>query len=623
MAVSSPARAHTWITSRVRTHVAPVLGVVLLLTGLSAAVPPVAAAVLGVGVVAVWATVVLVRTALAIHRADGTFTACRGAGFIGMAALITGCTVALPAVGSPALRQVALTVGMGVTAVLCVLGTMLLPGAATSVAVRLRRGFDGLGLGVSLGFAGWLLAPPGHTPPVVVAAGLCAAAGIAVVTVTVLRAGRHRAAALRCGAGVAAVLIGLCAVVVVVAYDLSESGLPAAGLLIVAGLTALVSGAGRVSPHPVQADPRDGDLLLSGYPLLAIPGTVGVIAALYNLITVGQFDRTAVALGLTMLGVLSVRELLAVTDIRRYAARLRRQEAHFRSLVTGATDLTMVLDEQLTVRWQTPAAARLFGLADAEVVGRAFADLIHPDDVGDVRAVLESLIVGAPAEGPPALIGARLRDGYGVWRDTESTVSDQRAVPEVAALVVHVRDVGERKTLERTLHELSYADQLTGLGNRRSLMRDLRHWRRRPDRPGTLLVVDLHGLAEINDSRGRQTGDAVLVEVGRRIRGLLGDDDLAVRLGGDEFAVLTTDGAVLAYALGARLVTLLGEPIRLPGAVVELRTSIGLAELSDGEDAEQVLQHADLARRRARQLGRDRVEWYDPDVEAQLHRRMG
>ena len=101
------------------------------------------------------------------------------------------------------------------------------------------------------------------------------------------------------------------------------------------------------------------------------------------------------------------------------------------------------------------------------------------------------------------------------------TVYVQRSVPEVAALVVHVRDVGERRHLERTLHRLSYTDQLTGLANRRALMRDLLEFRRRADQPGTLLVIDLHGLAEINDAKGRETGDAILIEVGRRVRSLL------------------------------------------------------------------------------------------------------
>jgi diguanylate cyclase (GGDEF)-like protein/PAS domain S-box-containing protein len=271
------------------------------------------------------------------------------------------------------------------------------------------------------------------------------------------------------------------------------------------------------------------------------------------------------------------------------------------------------------VHWQSPAAARLFGLDDDEVLGRPFRDLIHPADAADAQAVIDSVLAGEHDGGPPALVHARMLDGADLWRDTESTISDLRAVPEVAALVVHVRDVGERKHL---LHQLSYADQLTGLANRRALMRDLLDHRRRAGQQGTLLVIDLHGLAEINDARGRETGDAVLTEVGRRIRGLLSEGDVPARLGGDEFAVLTSDGAVLAYALATRITTVLAGPYDLPHAMVELHTSVGLAELAGGADSGEVLRHADLARRRAQQLGQDRVEWYDPDVEVALNRRM-
>jgi len=117
-------------------------------------------------------------------------------------------------------------------------------------------------------------------------------------------------------------------------------------------------------------------------------------------------------------------------------------------------------------------------------------------------------------------------------------------------------------------------------------------------------------------------GDAVLIEVGRRLTMQLTADDLAARLTGDEFAVLTDQGPVLAYAVGTRLLTALTEPYQLPGAIVDLHVSIGLAELAGGGSVEDVLRRADLARRRARQLGRDRIEWYDSYLEEQLLRRM-
>ncbi len=619
MAVQPAARTGLW-PHRAAFLAAPGAGVLLLAAGLAGRLSDLAALAVGVGVAALWATVVLVHTALAIHRRDGTFAACRGAGFIGMGALTTGVTTALLFADPPG-RGVYAAAGMAMVAVLYILGTMLLPGAAATVAVRLRRAFDGLGLGVALGFAAYLVTPMTDIPVAALCCILIAAAGISIVTVIMLRARLHRPAALRCGAGASLVMLALCTAVNLVLSGRDGWVVTIFGLPIVAGLVLTAEGGSR-RHVPESVTPREQDRYLSGYPLLAVPAGIGVLAALYHFTFRGPFDKTALLLGISMVAVLTARELLVVSDIRRYAAQLRVKEAHFRSLVAGATDLTLVLDDKLTVRWQSPAAARLFGLADAEVIGRTFLELVHPEDVPSAQAGLESLLAGEHDDGPPALLSARIRDGHGLWRDTESTVADQRSVPEVAALVVHVRDVGERRHLERTLHRLSYTDQLTGLANRRALMRDLLDHRRRAGQHGTLLVIDLHGLAEINDTKGRETGDAILIEVGRRIRSLLAEEDVAARLGGDEFAVLTSDGAVIAYALATRIVTLLLEPYQLPGTIVELHTSIGLAELAGGTDSEDVLRHADLARSRARQLGRDRVEWYDTDIELQLHRRM-
>ncbi|WP_245673942.1 putative bifunctional diguanylate cyclase/phosphodiesterase [Actinoplanes rectilineatus] len=543
------------------------------------------------------------------------WTASRLGGFAAAGTLFAAVAASVPWWDRP-LPLFWLTVALTLATACSVVGVSLLPGATPSWQVRIRRAFDGVGLAVSIGFALYLL--PG-TANAAAPAMLIAAGGACMVVVIVLRADPRTRSALWTGGGAALVLVSLGALAELMAAGAGARVLPLAGLPMVAGMAVLRTADGAAVQ---RREPRHPDQYLASYPLLAAPAAVGVLAALWHLLTVRDFNNEAVVFGLVMVSVLTVREMLVVRDIRRYASRLRVAEAHFRSLVAGATDLTLVLDEQLTVRWQSPAAARLFGLRDEEVIGREFADLIHPEDVADARAVICSVLAGEHEGGPPVLLSAKIRDGAKLWRDTESTISDQRDVPEVGALVVHVRDVGERVHLERALHRLSFIDQLTGLANRPALMRDLLERRRRPGRPGTLLVIDLHGLAEVNDTHGREVGDAVLIEVSRRIRGLVGGEDVPARLAGDEFAVLTGESAVPAYALATRIVAALGEPCRLPGAAVILHTSVGLAELSGGADSDEVLRHADLARQRARQIGRDRVEWYDTDVEIQLHRRM-
>ena len=511
------------------------------------------------------------RLALAIHGSRHSYGPCRGAGFLGMGVLASGVTATAAGLTSDATIAAG---GLGLAIALYLLGLLLLPGAAGTVTTRLRRLLDGTGSGICLLFTAWLLvvSPHGGLRPLPLAVALGTCAAVAVAVVTGLRAARYRPAALACAGGAGLSIVGLATVAIVLGTEIPDGSAWLATVPLVAGPVLADLGARRAGAGPDEPDPADEDGSLAGYPLLALPVGLAVLAAAYHLLVVGMLDRISTVLGIAGVAAIGLREALAAVDVRRYARRLTAQEAHFRSLVSGATEVTVVVDAELVVRWQSPAAARHFGLSDQDVVGRPFTALVHPDDVARVRAALRA--------SEPTLIEARLRDGFGRWRDTESTVSDLRDAPEVAALVVHVRDVGERKELERTLHRMAFTDQLTGLANRRELLRAVAAARLTGTGRGAVLVIDLDGLAGINDLRGHEVGDAVLIEVARRLRACVGDEGLPARVGGAEFAVLTARGPVFANTLADRLLTALGEPYRPPGATVHLSVSVGLAGLS-------------------------------------------
>ncbi|MCG5447015.1 GGDEF domain-containing phosphodiesterase [Micromonospora sp. NIE79] len=138
-----------------------------------------------------------------------------------------------------------------------------------------------------------------------------------------------------------------------------------------------------------------------------------------------------------------------------------------------------------------------------------------------------------------------------------------------------------------------------------------------PAPAGALLLVDLHG----TEGFGPTAREDVLAEAVHRARAVIAPDDLVTGCTGMGFAVVTAAGPVLAYALGTRLLSALSPPYRLAGAMLRVQTSVGLAEVSGAGPAD-VLRQAELARRRAVQLGRDRVEWYDAFLEEQLVRRL-
>ncbi|MFY1695291.1 EAL domain-containing protein [Solwaraspora sp. WMMA2101] len=564
----------------------------------------------------------LVRTARAVRARSGDFRACRCAGALVGATVVGVGAVCVAAFAPAAVRAELAVAGLVPTLAGHLVAILLLPGVAETWPLRWRRLLDGLSMATSLIFAGWLLSPASGVPATVLVAELGVIGVGSVIAVTVLSVRGQLPSVPFCGGGSIAVLVGLVALTVCFAYGTDDRLWCLAAAPVVGGMLLLAVGAWRaLRAGGVRVVPLRGRL--SAYPLLTVPAMVATVAAGYHLAVQGSFDRTSILLGLAVIPTLVVREVMAAADVRAYARRLAEQEAHFRSLVSGGNDLTLILGDDLLVRWQSPAAARLFGLADADVLGRPFTDLMHPEDAAEVMVALTGVATGRlPRSGRVPLVTARLRDGHGRWRDTESTVTDQRDVPEVRALVVHVRDVGERVHLERRLHKLGFTDQLTGLANRRELMRQLATSRELPGQPGALLIIDLHGLTSVNEQYGRETGDAVLIEAGRRLRDTVGPDDVVARLGGDEFAVVTVAGPMLAYGVGARLISVLREPWQLPGVLVHLQASIGMADLGDGDGVDDVLRRADLARRRARQLGRNRVEWYDSYLEEQLVRRL-
>nr|MDT0663039.1 bifunctional diguanylate cyclase/phosphodiesterase [Micromonospora sp. DSM 115978] len=173
---------------------------------------------------------------------------------------------------------------------------------------------------------------------------------------------------------------------------------------------------------------------------------------------------------------------------------------------------------------------------------------------------------------------------------------------------------------EEYFRELAHTDPLTGLANRRGLLRDMAG-EKRAGGPCVLLGLDLDGFKNVNDMRGHDVGDAVLVEVGQRLRTNLRPGDLAARLGGDEFAVLMWGRLPEAQRVAERLLGVLGRPYEHEDGRVFLSVSIGVADQSGAADVDAMLRNADLALRYAKQRGKNRVERYDVAYDRLLRRR--
>ncbi|MBR9829840.1 MAG: EAL domain-containing protein [Oceanospirillales bacterium] len=190
------------------------------------------------------------------------------------------------------------------------------------------------------------------------------------------------------------------------------------------------------------------------------------------------------------------------------------------------------------------------------------------------------------------------------------------------------QDITEEKQSERDLYQLAYHDTLTGLYNRTEFMRMVNDALCRGERYAEsfgLLFIDLDLFKEVNDRFGHAAGDRLLCQVAERLRHSLRETDHAFRLGGDEFTVLLpqlkqdADLAVVAE----KLVKQLHRPFRIDEQDVQIGCSIGVVSYPrDGIDRDTLLGHADAAMYFAKEQGRGRYAFFDPQINARNQRIM-
>ena len=185
----------------------------------------------------------------------------------------------------------------------------------------------------------------------------------------------------------------------------------------------------------------------------------------------------------------------------------------------------------------------------------------------------------------------------------------------IATLLDVTTETETREQLQEAqtqLWELANHDQLTGLPNRMQftdrLERALGHLRRE-HRPVAVLYCDLDLFKPVNDERGHQSGDHVLIEVAKRLRDAVRRTDTVCRFGGDEFVVICEGFADTTGIrdLGERLIAALHPPVMLADGPVRVTLSVGMAVADQLSTVEGLLASADRALYRAKESGRDRL----------------
>lgn len=294
---------------------------------------------------------------------------------------------------------------------------------------------------------------------------------------------------------------------------------------------------------------------------------------------------------------------------------LLESEKRFRLIAEHSSDLIQVLDQKQHFSYLSPSHTQRLHYHLDELYQKTFCDITSAAFKAAVQEVL-TVISDTPSAVKKEI---QLVDALGEARWFECQFESVFDVGAYVHTIVVARDIEERKAYEAELTQLAYQDPLTGLANRRLFNNRLEQivtQFRREQTPFAVMMLDIDNFKTINDQYGHEVGDAVIVEIARRLQHVLRDVDTVARLGGDEFIILLPALATEAgvYRVIERLEQALQATYRMDDHDLSVGVSIGVVmPTAETCNVKRILNQADRALYEAKRTGKNKTIFHAYD----------
>ena len=343
------------------------------------------------------------------------------------------------------------------------------------------------------------------------------------------------------------------------------------------------------------------------------------------------FDHTIWLIVINTTVFIAIISLIVIQIIRRLNEKLQYSNSRYQQMIESNQDLVWEMDKNGLFRYVSPTVSKLLGYDPEDLMGHAQTAFMPELEVENYRQQFNQYL----NEQQPFQL---LKKTF-FHKNGEKVVLQSSGTPifspqgEFDGYHGFDRDITKQENDKQFIEHLAYHDQLTGLPNRKmiekllaqELSRSQRH-----QRFGALYFIDLDNFKRINDSLGHHVGDQLLRKVSERISKYIREEDSIGRLGGDEFILLLPEiseheenAREHAQETAYKILSLLTIPISVDQHILNIGCSIGISLFPvDGQDADEIMRHADTAMYLAKSSGKNTFKFYQPFLQEQIQQRI-